>query len=111
MAFAFFYEMEDLSALAGSLQAPALSNTLKNRARTFWNGGLKDWTAAPAGAAPGDAVNCPLCRTLVISAGTLADFRQLCYDVADFLGTDTSNYLRALADDMANPSGAQEPWP
>jgi hypothetical protein len=113
--FAIFYELSDLSSLAGTLQAAGLSNTLKNRARPFWNGGLKDWATAPVGAAPGDT-SCPLCHRCVInSSGTLAEFRQLCYDVADFLiaaGNTSSDviYLRALADDMAGVSGAIEPW-
>lgn len=110
MAFAIFYELEDLSSLAGTLQSVSLPNTLKNRARPFWNNGLKDWATAPAGAAPGD-VSCPLCRTCVITSGTLAEFRQLCYDVAAFLGAGPAQYLVALADDMAGRSGAIEPWP
>ena len=112
MAFAIFYEFADASALAGTLNAGALPNAIKNEARRYWNGGLKDWSSAPVGQSPFDPPGaCTQCRTIVITYGTLAGFRQLCYDAANALGTEAARYLIALADDMAGVSGAVEPWP
>lgn len=110
MAFAIFYELGDLSALVGTARAPSLPNTLKNRVTAYWNGGLKNWDTSPLGAAPGDT-SCPLCHTLVISTGTLADFRQLLLDIAGFFGTAQAQYLITLSNDMGGSDGAREPWP
>lgn len=114
MAFAIFYELGDLSSMAGTVQANALPTALKTKALKYWNGGLKSWASAPVGQSPFDPPGaCTLCRTVVISGSglTLADFRQLLYDIAAFLGTESARYCIALADDMAGASGAIEPWP
>lgn len=89
MAFAIFYELSDLSAIAGTTQSSALPNA-----------------DDPVGA-------CPLCRVVVISGtgNTLADFRQMLLDIANFFGTDAARYLIALSADMGVRSGAIEPWP
>ena len=112
MAFAFYFEMSDASALAGTLRANSLPNALRNRVTQYWNGGLKDWASAPLGHAPGDDA-CPNCRRIVITNGSLADFRQLCLDIAAFFGTgdNAANYLVALANELAQPQGGQDPYP
>lgn len=115
MAFAIFYELSDLSAIAGSAQALSLSNTLRQRVKKYWDGGLSGWETAPIGQAPG-STSAPLSRQLVISGAgnTLADFRQLLLDIAAFLGGDTgaAAYLITLSGDMVNGGdGAREPWP
>jgi hypothetical protein len=119
--FAIFYELGDIASLAATIQATGLSNTLKNRAKPYWDNGLSTWALSPLAPNPlpnGDT-SCPLCHIVVMTMGTkgnLAAFRQLCYDVADFLiaqgqGSTSVQYLRALADDMGGSSGAVEPWP
>lgn len=112
--FAIFFEMSDAAAIAGTIQAASLPNSLKQRGRPFWNGGLRDWAAAPLGHHPND-IACPLCHVIVINAGNnddLAGFRQLIYDIAAFLGTEDGFYCRVLADNMVpEMSGAMEPYP
>ena len=111
--FAIFFEMSDASSIAGTIQAASLPNTLKQRGRGYWNGGLKDWAAAPLGHAVNDN-SCPLCHVIVINnpTGSLADFRQLIYDIAAFLGTADGYYCQVLADNMTpEMAGAQEPYP
>ena len=116
-----FYELGDLASLAATIQAAGLPNTLRNRAKVYWDAGLNNWASAPPAPFPlpnGDT-SCPNCRICVVNVGnkgTLLDFRNLCYDVATFLiengqNTTSVQYLRALADDMAGSSGAVEPWP
>jgi len=114
MAFAIFYEPEDVATITGSINAGTLPQNLKTTARKYWNGGLKDWATAPLGHAPTDN-SCPLCRIVVIDGAqcTLAEFRQLLLDVGAFLGNATvaGDYLVALSVDMGSPAGAIEPWP
>jgi len=112
MAFAIFYELEDLSSIAGSITASSLPPHLRSTINKYWNGGVKDWATAPVGQSPADPPGaCTLCRTLVITYGNLAEFRQLLRDVATALGTPSAMYLIALARDMEGESGAMEPWP
>jgi hypothetical protein len=110
MAFAIFFELGDLSTMVGSARAPSLPNTLRNRVTTYWNAGLRNWDTAPLASAPGDTA-CPLCRRVIITSGTLADFIQLLKDVAAFFGTKESEYLIALANEISQPHGGVEPWP
>lgn len=112
MAFAIFYELEDLSSIAGSIQASSLPQQMKGTINHYWQGGVKNWDTAPVGQSPSDPPGaCPACRTLVVTYGTLAEFRQLLLDVAAALGTDAARYLIALSQDMGGSSGAVEPWP
>lgn len=114
MAFAIFYELSDLSSIAGSVQSVSLSNTLRQRVKKYWDGGLSGWATAPLGVSPGDPPN-PLSHIVVVSGAalTLADFRQLLLDVAAALGGNQgpAQYLIALSADMGGASGAVEPWP
>jgi len=112
MAFAIFFEPEDASQIAGSINAATLPVALRNEGRKYWNGGLKDWATAPVGAPPGDLA-CPLCRTLVIDGPglTLAAFIALCREVGAFIGSGTvaGHYLEKLAVEMAQTG--RDPWP
>jgi len=111
MAFAIFYEPEDASQIAGSVNAATLPVVLKNEARKYWNGGIKNWATAPLGTFPGDEASCPLCRVVVISGAglTLAGLIQLCLDIAAFIGGSSGNYLVKLANDMMQTG--RDPWP
>lgn len=113
MAFAIFFEPEDASQIAGSINAQSLPTALKNEARKYWNGGLKNWATAPVGTFPGDELSCPLCRTLVMDGPglTLAGFITLCREVGAFIGSGTvaGHYLEKLATEMTQTG--RDPWP
>jgi hypothetical protein len=112
--FAIFYEPEDVSQIAGSVNAATLPQALKNTGKKYWNGGLSGWATAPLGHAPTDN-SCPLCRVVVINGPqcSLAEFRQLLLDIGAFIGAGTvaGDYLVALSVDMGTAAGAVEPWP
>lgn len=111
MAFAIWYELVDLNIVGGAITANAanISQADKNLARRYWQNGVSGWATAPGGHAPGDDL-CPLCRQLVISYGSLTEFRALLDRIADALGGDAL-YLHSLAEDMGHPWGGQDPWP
>lgn len=111
MAFVIWYELVDLNLVAGAIQAnsAAITQADKNLGRKYWNGGVDGWATAPVGHAAADT-NCPLCRQLVITFGTLTEFRGLLDRIADALGGDAL-YLHSLAADMGNWWGGKDPWP
>lgn len=111
MAFAIWYELSDLNVVGGAItaNAAAIAQADKNLARKYWQGGVSGWATAPVGHAPGDNM-CPLCRQLVITYGTLTEFRALLDRIADALGGDAL-YLHNLASDMGAASGGQDPYP
>lgn len=118
MSFAIFYELSDLSAIAGSINAQSLSNTLRQRGRTYWNNGLSGWETTPLASSnpqvpPAVYASAPLAHICIITQGTLAAFRQYLLDVAAFLAptNESALYLISLSNDMANLEGAIEPWP
>lgn len=109
MAFAILYEMPDLNVIGGAASAvnANISTADKNLARKYWQGGIRDWSSAPA--YTGDPY-CPDCRILVCTYGTVAEFVALLHRLADAIAGDTL-YLHALADDIAGSSGHIEPYP
>lgn len=111
MAFVIWYELVDLDIIAGAVNANLSSLPVadRNLARKYWQGGVDGWATAPVGHSSGDDL-CPLCRQLVITYGTLAEFRALLDRIADALGGDAL-YLHKLAADMGNPWGGQDPFP
>jgi hypothetical protein len=111
VAFVVWYELEDLNVVAGAVNTGAgtVSQADRNLARKYWQGGVSGWATAPVGHWNGDT-NCPKCRQLVITFGTLAEFRALLDRIADALGGDAL-YLHKLAEDMGNPWGGQDPFP
>ena len=113
MAFVIWYELSDLNAIGGSVNAgqalAGLANSDRVLARKYWQGGANGWATAPVGHQANDDL-CSLCRQLVITFGTLAEFRGLLDRIADALGGDAL-YLHKLAEDMGNPWGGQDPWP
>lgn len=112
MTFAIYLEPSDFASLAGSLRSVSLPNTIKTRVISYWNGGLKDWAAAPLGHAPTD-LSCPLCRRLVVTTGTLTDFIQLCRDAATWFRSQgiSPDWLEAFATEFSQPQGGTEPYP
>jgi hypothetical protein len=110
--FAICYELGDLAALVGTLNASSLPSGLRNEARRYLNGGLDQWDTAPTGVFPGsDPANCPLCKIVTCSYGTLVAFIQLLRDVsahfvAQGTATDATRYFLALADDLEGDASA-----
>jgi len=109
MSFAIFYNDEDLPFLA-RVRTEAISSADRTLALKYWNGGLKNWASCPIAQSPYEQViPTNTARRIVITYGTLAEFRALLYRVA--LAVPALSYLRALADDMGRSCGAVEPWP
>lgn len=119
--FAVFYNAQDLSSMAGSINNSSLSGTDRNEVNRYWNGGLSAWATAPFGVSPMDDPLDPinaLTRRVVVSgqnvsrAGLIALLRRLAatYGVG-------FEWLSGLANDMEGPpgvpnnSGSWEPWP
>lgn len=113
MAFALFYNREDLTPIAAEIGRADLTGADRQLANRVWNGGGRDWNTAPLAppemrAREGDAD----LRILVIdSTVTLTQFRDFLYRMAASVGSVGGAYLAALADDMGGSSGAVEPWP
>jgi hypothetical protein len=111
MAFALFYNMDDMASMAAQFNAAAIKNPDRNAGRTYWNNGLSNWQSAPRAPVehPGYD-NDPDMRIVVVANNTLAAFRQYLYALAAEYPVDCQ-FLAALADDMAFREGAVEPWP
>lgn len=116
MAFAIFYNMQDLQAMAAAFQDAGISGKDRNDGRTYWNNGLSGWQTAPlASATPGATTHPdigwgdPDVRIIVVQNATLASLRQY----LDFLKGKYPQcvFLGALADDLTHPLAAVEPWP
>lgn len=122
MAFAIFYNLDDLAGLQSGLTRQDIQPTADRQlAQSFWNAGLNGYASAPL--AP-DAYRCvntpsgqvcdPNCRIVVVNGRhqgqdlTLAQLRALLYRQAGPLNVPI---LTALADDMAGIQGAKDPWP
>lgn len=120
MSFGICWELSDMSAMAGSLQAASLPTALRNEARRYLNGGLGAWDTSPAGQF--DTAICPLCHIVACTYGTLPAFIQLLRDIAAHFqsqgtATEATRYLLSLADDLSAPPGigqnssGREPYP
>jgi hypothetical protein len=116
MAFAIWYNRQDVTPIAAEFTRSDLPNADRAFAQSVWNAGLNGWNTAPVETdyhAGGD----PDCRRIVIDGKhqgqtiTLAEFRDFLYRYGESGGPGAA-YLTNLADDMNNGSdGAQEPYP
>ncbi len=109
MAFAIFYNLQDLTPIAANATRVDLKGTDKTLALKIWNGGLKGWSIAPI--APLDRQEGdPDTRIVVISATnvTLQNMIDLLIRLSAQPG---AAYLARIASDMSRSSGAVEPWP
>lgn len=114
MAFAIFYNREDLTPIAAEFSRSDLPTADRAFAQSCWSAGLNTWSqdipAPPEHDGPpvGDA------SMIVVNGNhkgqpiTLTQFRDFLYRYAV---TPNTAYLAALADDMSRFSGAVEPWP
>ncbi len=120
MAYAIFYNHQDLTAIAANVQATMASNydqflttTQKNTAKqTFtraWNGGLSGWSTAPLAGAldpnggDTDALIIVVSGQQVLKADLISALRIVGQNVPN------ADYMNAIADDLTNT--AIEPWP
>lgn len=114
MAFAIFYNPDDLTGFQASITrldiSPAADRSL---AQSLWSAGINTWATAPQAPVEYQSGD-PSTRIIVINGRhqgkdlTLADLRALLYRQA---GPLSAPILAALADDMGNRDGAKDPWP
>jgi hypothetical protein len=116
VAFAVFYNMDDLQAMAEAFVDASISGKDRNDGRTYWNNGLSGWQNAPLASAdlmasthPDIAWGEEDLRLVVVQNNTLASLRQYLY----FLYAKYPNcvFLQALANDLTHPLAVIEPWP
>jgi len=110
MAFAMFYNMADMTAMAAVFNDASITGKDRNDGRVFWNNGLSAWQSAPRApvAHPGYD-NDPDMRILVVQNNTLAAFRQYLY--AMYQKYPAATFFGALADDLTHRHAVVEPWP
>lgn len=121
MAYAIFYNHQDLTAIAANVNATLANdydqfltsqerNTCKQTFQRVWNGGLNGWSTAPLagaldpnGGLGGDSTIIVVSGQQVSKADMLAALR--------IIGTKVPNalYMLAIADDLTRT--AIEPWP
>lgn len=116
MAFAIWYNREDLTPIAAEFTRTDLSPQDRSFANSVWGAGGNTWNTAPIETDPFHAGGDPDCRRVVIDGKhqgqtiTLAQFRDFLYRMA--ASQAGAHYLKNLADDMfSGGSGAQEPYP
>ncbi len=121
MAFAVFYNHQDLTAIAAEVGATLANNydqylTVQERnscKQTFqraWTGGLNGWSTAPI--APldrqeGDADT----RIIVVSGQQVTKASLIAALNVIAAKVPGAAYMGAIARDLAGPSGCVEPWP
>ncbi len=110
MAFAIFLEDGDLAAIETKINDVRLTNKQRNDGMVYWNGGLSGWRTAPRWPVAYPDYDANIGRIIVISGSTLDSFRTYLYRLASEAPT-VADYLRKLADGMADRWGAVEPWP
>lgn len=121
MAFAIFYEHEDLTKIAANVQATLASdydaflttqerNTIKQTFQRCWTGGLSGWATAPQ-APPEKQEGDPL-MTIVVVSGQQVSLQAL-ISALRTIGQKVPNagYMFNIADDLMGASAAVEPWP
>ena len=112
MAFAMFYNRQDVSQIVAEISRSDISAADKSCALKLWNGGLKNWsTTAPAPAnSPYFGEGIPANPTLMFVVGGSGVTRQLTVEWLRRLSVGSASaYLEAIAEDMLIT--AVEPWP
>lgn len=112
MAFAIFYNDVDMTVVETWIRTNAnqLTNADKQLALQYWNGGIKNWASAPLAQSPFEQfIPTSTARRIVVSTGTLAEFRDLIHRIA--MTIPGASVLEGIAQDMLRNCGAVEPWP
>ena len=110
MAFALWYNRNDLSAIAGEILRDDLPPAQQAITDEAWLGGFQDWEVAPFAPEVKQEGDADVRYVLVNYPNLSLDrFRSLLYWIADH-DTDAT-YMRAIANDMGGGPGATEPWP
>lgn len=120
MAYAIFYNHQDLTAIAANVEATLAGNydqyltvqERNNAKQVFqraWTGGLSGWSTSPL--APLEHRDDVDCRIVVVTGQqvSLQALRQVLYLLAQKV--PGAAYMRAISDDLGGWSGAVEPWP
>jgi hypothetical protein len=113
MAFAVFYNREDITRIVAEFQRTDIPSGDRNFAASVWNAGLNTWSSAPPDPRPEEPQ--PNDALIVVVDGkhqgqtiTLQQFRDFLFKWGQ---TPGSEYLLAIYDDLSRKSGAEEPWP
>jgi hypothetical protein len=113
MAFALFYNLQDLTPLAAQFNRTDLSTADKNYCKALWQNGGSGWSTAPIAPEPyagGD----PDCRVLVIAGTyqgqplTLAQLVTFLWRMAASPGWE---FMGSLAADISTGAGGKDPYP
>ena len=112
MAFAIFYNREDVTRIAAEFTRADLPQADRSFATSCWNAGLNTWNQVNPDPRPEEQ---PTDANMIVVNGkhqgkdiTLQQFRDFLYRYSVSVG---AAYLAALAGDMGGKSGAEEPWP
>jgi len=117
MAFAIFYNMQDLTPIAAHMDDVNLKKFLTAQemgvARALWNGGLKDWSIAPNAYAiyPEHCDGDTDTRILVLSGNGVTKAAMIATLVAIGTKVPGARYMLSIARDLEGWSGCVEPWP
>jgi len=108
MAFAIFYNRQDLTPIAAEVTNPSLATSLKTYGTKIWNAGLKNWGVA-AISPPQYADNDPDCRIIVLDGNGIT--KQAVMDWLRQVAATVPGawYMATIAEDMLGT--AIEPWP
>jgi len=121
MAYAIFYNHQDLTAIAAEVQATLVNNydqyltvqernTCKQTFQRAWTGDLSGWSTAPI--APldrqeGDADT----RIIVVTGAQVSKASLIAALNVIALKVPGATYMGAIARDLAGESACVEPWP
>jgi hypothetical protein len=121
MAFAIFYNHQDLTAIAANVSATLANNydqylttqernSVKQTFTRCWNGGLNGWATAPI--APVERQEGDPDTRIIVVSGSQVSLSAL-RDSLRILGGKVpgAGYMIAIADDLMGASAAVEPWP
>lgn len=108
MAFAIFYNRQDLTPIAAEVGNINLPQSLKTFGTKIWNAGVKNWGSAPY-ADPIYSDNDADCRILVLSGNGIT--KQAVMDWLRAVAAEIPGawYMAIIAEDMLGT--AIEPWP
>jgi len=112
--YGILYNHQDLTAIAANVQTSLTDARLTNQERQVanrhWNAGLNAWSTAPVAPLEWQSGD-PDTRVVVVSHPQV-NIQQL-IDLLRAVGTRIpgASYMLAIADDIARPSGGQQPWP